>query len=65
METAILTGKSREELKLLINLAKKLGIGAKFLSREEIEDFGLALAMKQGKTGKTVDTENILRKLKK
>ena len=65
METAILKSKSKENLILLINLAKKLDINVKLQSADEIEDIGLVIAMKKGRTGKFVNTESYLKKISK
>ena len=46
MESAIFRAKTKSELKLLVDLAKKLGIEAKWLTREDLEHFGLAKAIK-------------------
>ncbi len=60
MESAIFRAKNRSELKLLIDLAKRLGVKAKWLTQEDLEDFGLAKAIKSGKSGKLIDTEEFL-----
>ena len=65
METAILKSKSKENLIILLNLAKKLDINVKLLSADEIEDIGLVIAMKKGRTGKFVNTESYLKKISK
>ena len=36
-------------------LAKKLGISARKLSKEEIEDYGLSIAISEGKTGEYIE----------
>ncbi len=64
MESAILSSKSQKDLNLILQLAKKLGIAARKLSKEEIEDYGLSLAIKEGKTGEYVDTESFLKELR-
>lgn len=60
MESAILSGASKEDLKILTELAKKLGISVKWLSKEDLEDYGLSKAIVDGKTGKTVSTSKFL-----
>ncbi len=65
METVMLQGNSKTELKLLTDLAKKIGIKVKYLSEEEKEDLGLLQAVKEGRTGKYADTDSYLQKLKK
>ncbi len=64
MQTLILNANSKTELKIIADLAKKLGIKAKYLSEEEKEDIGLAMAIKKGDVGEYVDTENFIKKLR-
>lgn len=63
METAILTGESKTNMRLLFELAKKLGLKGKILTKTETEDLGLGLAIKKGRTGKHVDTAKFLKGL--
>lgn len=65
MESAILTTNSKKDLRLLLVLAKKMGVKGKILSREQLEDLGLKNAIKKGRTGKFADTEKFLQKLNK
>jgi len=65
METVVLQGNSKADLKILTDLAKKIGITVKYLSEEEKEDIGLLQAVKEGRTGKYVSTEDYLQKLRK
>ena len=60
-----MSGSSKSDLKLLTDLAKKLGIKVKFLSTEVVEDLGLLSAIKIGRTGKHVNTNDFLEKLSK
>jgi len=64
METAILTSRSKSDLKLLLELAQKIGIKTKVLTHEEIEELGIILAIKDGRTEKYVDTDKFLEKIK-
>jgi len=64
MEGAILHTESDKDLSLILQLAKKLGISARKLSQEEIEDYGLSIAISEGKTGEYVDTDTFLRELR-
>lgn len=64
MEGAILHTDSDQDLKLIIQLAKKLGISTRRLSKDEIEDYGLSLAISQGKTGEYIDTDEFLNELR-
>ena len=64
MEGAILHTDSIKDLKLILQLAKKLGISARKLSREEIEDYGLSNAISEGMTGEYIDTDDFLNELR-
>ena len=61
MQTAIFNTKSKDDIQLLVRLAKKLGIQTKLLTAEEKEELGLAHAMKIGRTGEYVDTDSFLK----
>jgi len=64
MEGAILHTDSSKDLDLILQLAKKLGISTKKLSKDEIEDYGLSIAITEGKTGEYVDTETYLMEIR-
>jgi len=64
MESAILTGNSKKDIQLLISIAEKMGINAKFLTKDEMEDFAMGKAIIEGRTGEFVDTEEFLNSLK-
>lgn len=64
MESAIFNAATKGDLKILVELAKKLGIKAKYLSEEDLEDFGLTRAIKIGKTGESIDTESFIDSIK-
>lgn len=64
MESAIISGTSKKDIQLLVTIAEKMGIKAKFLTKEELEDFGMGKAIKEGKTGDLIDTEEFLNSLK-
>jgi len=65
MNTVILKAKSKENLNLLVLLAKKLGIEVSILTEEAAEDVGLAAAIEQGKTGQFVDVESFMIQLER
>lgn len=65
METVVLLGNSKTDLKLLTDIAKKIGITVRYLNDDEKEDIGLANAIKKGRTGKFVDTDKFIEKLSK
>jgi hypothetical protein len=63
MEAAILSGKSKKDIQLLLTIAEKMGIKAQFLNKDDLEDFGLAKAIIEGKSGEYVDTDEFLKSL--
>ena len=65
METVMLTAKNKSDLKPLIELAKKLGMKAKSLSRSEMEDYMLAKKIEEGLKTKTVSRNSVIRALHK
>ncbi len=65
MKTAILSGESESDIKLLIELANKLGIKTKILTEEDAEDLAMVYAIEHGKTGEYVDTQSFIKKLRK
>ena len=64
MEGAILHTDSKQDLNLILELARKLGISAKKLTVQELEDMGLSIAISEGRTGEFVDTEDFIKKLR-
>ena len=64
METLLLQSNSKEEIKLLASLANKMGLKAKVIKNDFLEDIALANAMQKEKTGEYIDTESYLKKLK-
>lgn len=65
METVVLQGNSKADLKILTDLAKKIGITVKYLSEEEKENVGLLQAINKGRTGNFIETERYLQKIRK
>lgn len=65
METVVLNSESKENLKLLTDLAKKIGVQVKFIKNDEIEEVGLLSAILNGLTGEYIDTELFIESLKK
>ncbi len=63
MQKAILESESLSDLKLLLDLAKKIGIKSKILSVEEIEENGMGNAIKNGRTNEYIDTNEFLKKI--
>ena len=65
MHTLILKSKSKSNIKLLTDLAKKIGVDSKILSESEIEETALSYAIKKGRTKEYIDTEKICCQVKK
>lgn len=65
MQTLILKSKSKSNIKLLTDLAKKIGVDSKVLSEFEIEETGLSYAIKEGRTNEYIDTKKFVSKLRK
>lgn len=64
MEGLLLRGESRRDMKMLEELARKIGLKTRSIKKTEMEELGLIAAMKNGRTGKYVNTESYLKKLK-
>ena len=64
MKTMVLQGESQSSMKLIAELAKKIGVSVRIISDEEREDMGLLVAMKAS-TEEYVDTETVIKALRK
>ncbi len=60
MKTLILRSDSEEKINKIIETANNLGLSIERLSKEEVEDIGLAIAIEKGETGKYIDTDTFL-----
>ncbi len=56
MQTLILNGESAGDIKLIAEIAKKMGLKAKILSEEEKEDVGMLNAIKKKEELKNILT---------
>ncbi|MCW3087556.1 MAG: hypothetical protein JWQ78_942, partial [Sediminibacterium sp.] len=63
MKALVITPKSDNEYKFLSNLLTKLGVGISSLSKEELEDIGLAKMMHNINKTKKASRSEILKKL--
>jgi hypothetical protein len=63
MGALLVSPKSIEEQKLLLDLLKRLGIPVQILSEEEREDWGLSLLMQEANREEKVTREEIFEKL--
>jgi hypothetical protein len=64
METLLLQSESKKDMKMMADLAQKIGLKAYLLNKNDMEDMALAEAMKKSRTGKYVNTTAYLKKLK-
>jgi len=64
MKTAILSGESESDIKLIVKLANKSGIKTKVLTEEDVEDLAMVYAIEKGKTGDYVDTAEFIKSLR-
>lgn len=60
---AIVIKNDSKSLKLIAQLAKRLGSQVANLDDEQIEDFTFGQMLKEAKTGETVSRESIMQKL--
>ncbi len=63
MKAIILESDNTSDIRLLVELAKKLNIRAKILSSEEKEDIALANVMLQKESGEYLTEEELITKL--
>ncbi len=65
METVLFTVEKKSDLAFLMNLAKKLGMSAKALTRAEVEDWKLARKIEEGMKTATVSRSEVMKALGK
>jgi hypothetical protein len=65
MTGIFITAEDQSDLKLITDLAKRIGIKVKTFSDEEILDQGLLNAMEEGRTSEFVSRDTIMEKLQK
>lgn len=63
MATILLEGKSASTIKLLMELAKKLGVKMTIIDNSDIEDMKLGQFMDDVRTNELVEEEEVLNKL--
>lgn len=64
METIVISSESKSNIKLLKDLAKKLGDSVKTLSNEQLEDLTFGQMLHKAETGNLVDESEVLKKLR-
>lgn len=65
METILISGAKKSDLAVLLDLAKRLGLSTKSLSRTEVEDWKLARKIEEGMKTSTVSRSAIMKALGK
>ena len=60
METLIITGDKKSEMRLIAGIARKFGLKTRKLTIAEIEDIALLKAIKNGETNEFVDTDQFV-----
>lgn len=63
MEALLIKSDDKEEMRLLNELVKKMGLNATALSEEDMEDLGLSILMRQADRNQKVSREEIMEKL--
>ncbi len=64
MSAIVIQSKSKNNLKLLGDLAKKIGEQVTVLTEEQIEDLTFGNHMKKARTGKNVPMELVIKRLR-
>ncbi|MFN8336615.1 MAG: hypothetical protein U0U09_15910 [Cyclobacteriaceae bacterium] len=65
MKTILISSKDSSSIKLLTDLAKKLGVKAKSLNKQEIEDWLIAKKIEAGLKTEAVSKDIVLKALQK
>ncbi len=65
METILLEGNSKKNIRLLLEISKELGIRAKKLSSIEKEDLAIAHSIEEGRKSGHSTKEKVLKALSK
>jgi arginine/ornithine N-succinyltransferase beta subunit len=65
MQTVVINSTNKSDLELLLNLAKKLGMGTKTLSKSEQEDWALVQKIEEGMQTSSVSRKSVMKALGK
>ena len=63
MKTIVINAPTVGDLKLFIDLSRRLGLASRILTDEEKEDIGLLKAMLEGRKTKLVSRASVMKKL--
>lgn len=61
MNAILLEGESNQNVKLILNLANRLGLKAKKIPSNQLEDHILAMKIEEGMKSKTVSKSDVLK----
>jgi hypothetical protein len=64
MKTLLVQSASKQDLKMMVAIAKNMGLKTKILNQSEMEAIALAQAMDKNRTNEYVNTDTFLQKLK-
>lgn len=65
MQTILINTNDKSDSNLIINLARKLGMSARTLTREETEDWELAQKIEEGLKTDKISKEEVMKFLRK
>lgn len=65
MTSLLISATKKTDIKLLTDLANRIGVKVKTLSEDDLLDIGLLKAMEEGSKSEYVSREQIMKKLKK
>jgi len=63
MESILISGNSKKDIHLLATIAEKMGMDVSVFNGDDLEDFILAKAIKEGKTGELIDADAFLKSI--
>jgi hypothetical protein len=64
MESVFISGNSKKDIRLLVDIAQKMGLSVKYFTENDIEDFVMAKVIAEGKTGELIDPDEFLISIK-
>lgn len=65
MTSLLISAAKKTDIKLLTDLANRIGVKVKTLSEDDLLDIGLLKAMEEGSQSEYVSREQIMKKLKR
>jgi hypothetical protein len=65
MTSLLISATKKTDIKLLTDLANRIGVKVKTLSEDDLLDIGLLKAMEEGRQSEYVSREQVMKKLKR